>query len=127
MKSIKKILITSCLFLVILANFSYAVTYNLCMMTSKPKCACEERSITAKGNSVKTSSCCKSETKEITNSSNLYKLSDVQGNLMMQAVFSVSNLNFSDLRQKILPSYSSLFEEISPTQDIPINNSVLII
>lgn len=127
MESIKKILITSCLPLVILANFSYAVTYNFCMMTSKPKCACEEKGMTAKESSSNTSSCCKTETKEITNSSNLYKISDVQGNLMMQGVISVSNVNFSDLIQKILLSYSSLFEEISPTKDITINNSVLII
>ncbi len=97
------------------------------MMTSKPKCACEEKGMTAKESSSNTSSCCKTETKEITNSSNLYKISDVQGNLMMQGVISVSNVNFSDLIQKILLSYSSLFEEISPTKDITINNSVLII
>ena len=131
MSNTKKILTNFLILLVILSNASYAFSTTFCKMTKKNVCNC---SVSDEDNSngiseqmsAQSNSCCKTEVKSISNSSdyeNFQKvsISDISTILITLKLFQISNPIFSNINVKDV----LLFYNIP--DDIPVKNSSLLI
>jgi hypothetical protein len=132
MKSkVKKYFITYLALVLILSNFSFAVTLAFCKMNGdNTVCACSHIDGAEKsGLSIKRipGSCCETKIVELSNSNILEILNSYSGNYLFQAdVLNTDNFSFSSTSTQASRIYSE-FSFHPPNSEIPILNSSLLI
>ena len=131
MSKTKKILTNFLILLVLLSNASFAISSTLCEMTKKSICSCSMNEDNNTKNtsdkiSVHRNSCCKTEVKFISNTSDYesfqkVSIRDISNVLITSKLFQISNPFSSNINHKEV----LLFYNISV--DIPVKNSSLLI
>ena len=127
----KKILTNFLILLVLLSNAGFAISSTVCEMTKKSVCSCSMNEDNNTKNtsdklSVHRNSCCKTEVKFISNTSDYesfqnVSIRDIFNVLITSKLFQISNPIFSNIKGKEV----LLFYKIP--DDIPVKNSSLLI
>jgi hypothetical protein len=117
--------------LVLLANASYAISYSICGMTKKISCNCtmdrdDEQGNISSDSYITSKSCCKTEVKTISNSSDFENINKFEINTVSIPIHSTELINLTDnnfinnIGKEILIFYTKSI-------DIPVKYSSLLI